>query len=112
MFGNLGQFASLLKNAGQIKENMKGMQERLAAARFVGEAGGGQVRATVDGKLELLEVKIEPELIAGGDVEMIEDLTCAAVRAAIALSREGAEKELRAATGGLDLQGMMNMLGG
>ena len=112
MFGNFGQIANLLKNAGQIKENMQAMQQRLAAARFVGEAGGGQVRATMDGKLELIELKIEPALVSTGDVEMLEELTCAALRDALAKSREAAQKELQAATGGLDLQGMMNMLGG
>jgi hypothetical protein len=110
MFGNLGQLANLLKNAGQIKENMKGMQERLAAARHVGEAGGGQVRATVDGKGELLEAKLEPETVAGGDVELLEDLIVAAVRDAAAKSREAMQKEMAAATGGLDLGGMMDML--
>jgi DNA-binding YbaB/EbfC family protein len=111
MFGNLGQFASLLKNAGQIKENMKGMQERLAAARYVGEAGGGQVRATVDGKGELVEIKLDPATVQGGDIELLEDLICASVREAVSKSREAAQKEMQAATGGMDLQGMMDMLG-
>ena len=46
MLGNLGQLASLLKNAGQMKQNLEEMNQRLEAARFVGEAGGGQVSAT------------------------------------------------------------------
>ncbi len=111
MLGNLGQMAHLLKNAGQIKENMKGMQERLAAARYVGEAGGGQVRATVDGKGELIEVKLEPATVQGGDVEMLEDLICASVREAVSKSREAVQQEMQAATGGMDLGGMMDMLG-
>lgn len=111
MLGNLGQLAHLLKNAGQIKENMKGMQERLAAARYVGEAGGGQVRATVDGKGELVEIKLEPTTVQGGDVEMLEDLICAGVREAVNKSREAVQKEMQAATGGMDLGGMMDMLG-
>lgn len=111
MFGNLGQIASLLKNAGQIKENMKLAGERLKAARFVGEAGGGQVRATVDGRGELVSVKLEPGAVQGGDVEMLEDLLVAAVNDAIRRSREGAQKELEAATGGMNLSGVMDMLG-
>jgi len=109
--GNLGQIAGLLKNAGQIKENMKVMQERLKAARFVGEAGGGQVRATVDGRGEIVSMKIEPATIEDGDIEMLEDLICAAFRDAVAKSREGAQKEMETATGGMNLQGMMDMLG-
>ena len=111
MFGNMGQLANLLRNAGQIKENMKGMQERLAAARFMGESGGGQVQATVDGKGELVGIKLEPETVNGGDIEMLEDLVCAAVRDAVAKSREAVQKEMQAATGGMDMQGMMDMLG-
>ena len=111
MLGNLGQLAGLLKNAGQIKENMKGMQERLAAARYVGEAGGGQVRATVDGKGELIEIKLEPATVQAGDIELLEDLICASVREAMTKSREAVQEEMRAATGGMDLGGMMDMLG-
>lgn len=111
MLGNIGQLAGLLKNAGQIKENMRTMQERMAAARFVGESGGGQVRATVDGRGDLLSIKIEPGLFSSGDSELTEELIVAAVRDAIARSREAAAKELESATGGINLQGVMDMFG-
>ncbi|RMF74181.1 MAG: YbaB/EbfC family nucleoid-associated protein [Planctomycetota bacterium] len=113
MFGNMSQIASLLRNAGQIKQNMQEMQERLKTARHEGEAGAGQVRATVDGRGELVALRIDPQLVAGGDVEMIEDLVVAAVRDAVARSREALQQEMRTATGGMDLSGMMgDMLGG
>lgn len=113
MLGNLGQLASLLKNAGQIKENMQGMQERLKEARYVGEAGGGQVRTTVDGRGEVIEIKLDPEAVQAGDVEMLEDLIRASINQAIVESRAGVQKEMQAATGGMDLSGMMgDMLGG
>jgi hypothetical protein len=111
MLGNLGQLASLLKNAAQIKQNMQEMQERLKTARYVGEAGGGQVHATVDGRGELVALKIEPAAAQTDDLEMLEDLICAAVRDAAAKSREAVQKEMEAATGGLDLGGMTEMLG-
>jgi len=110
MFGNLGQLTSLLKNAGQIKERMRAAQERLKAARFVGEAGAGQVRATVDGRGELVALKIEPELARGGDVEMMEDLICASVRDAVAKSRAAVQREIEVAAGGIDLGGMTDLL--
>ncbi len=112
MFGNLGQLAGLLKNMGAIRQNMEAMNARLQAARLVGEAGGGQVRATVDGRGELVSVKIEPTLVQGGDVELLEDLVCAAVRDATARAREALQKEMQAATGGLNLPGMGDLLGG
>src|SRR5688572_19796773 len=111
MFGNLTQIASLLKNAGQIKEKMKLANERLNAARFIGEAAGGQVRATVDGKGEPISIKIEPALFETRDIELIEDLAVAALRDAIKRSREGAMKEMQAAAGGFDLSGVMGMFG-
>lgn len=109
MFGNLGQIASLLKNAGSIRENMKQMNERLRAARFQGEAGAGQVRATVDGRGELLSIKIEPSALA--DVELLEDLVVASVSDAVRRSREGAAKEMEAATGGVNIQAMLDSFG-
>lgn len=111
MIGNLGQIMNLVKNAGQIKENIRTMQERMAAARFVGEAGAGQVRATVDGRGELLTVDIDPAALPCGDAELLGELVCASVRDAVSRSREAARKELEAATGGVDLGGMMDMFG-
>ncbi|MFO0837584.1 MAG: YbaB/EbfC family nucleoid-associated protein [Phycisphaerae bacterium] len=112
MFGQIGQIAGLLRNAGKLRESMGDMQQRLAAARFVGESGAGQVRATVDGKGELISLKIDPALVQSGDVEMLEDLTSAAVRDAVNRSREAVQKELQGALGGMDLGGMMDLLGG
>lgn len=112
MFGQLGQIAQLMRNAGAIKEGLKDMQARMAAARFVGEAGGGQVRATVDGKGEIQSIKIDPALVQGGDVELLEDLICGSVRDAVRLSREGAQKEMEALTGGVNLGSVMEMFGG
>lgn len=112
MFGNIGQIASLLKNAGQIKQGMQEMNERLAAARFVGEAGAGQVQATVDGRGEMVAIRIDPALVRSGDVEIVEDLVCAAVRDAVRRSREGVAKEMQALTGGINLPGLSEMLGG
>lgn len=112
MLGNLGQITHLLRNAGQIKENMKQMQERLKAARFEADAGAGQVVATVDGRGEMVALRIEPKLIESGDREMIEDLTVAAIRSAVTKSREAVQKEMQAATGGMNIEGLSEMLGG
>ncbi|HQL53073.1 MAG: YbaB/EbfC family nucleoid-associated protein [Phycisphaerae bacterium] len=103
---------NLMKNAGQIKQGMQDMNERLQAARFVGEAGGGQVQATVDGRGEMVALKIDPALVQAGDVEMLEDLTCAAVRDAVNRSRAAVQKEMQELTGGLNLPGMGDLLGG
>lgn len=111
MFGNMGQMMQLLKDLPRLKAQAEQMQQRLAEARYQGEAGGGQARATVDGKGDLLTLQLDPELAAGGDRELIEELTVAAVRDAVARSRTGAQEELKELTGGMDLGGLMNMLG-
>jgi len=109
MPGNMSQLLGLLRNAGQIRENMQRLQERLKQARYVGEAGGGQVRCTVDGRGEPMAVKIDPALWQSGDAEFVEDLVLAAMRDALTRSREGAQKELEQATGGIDLSGMTGL---
>lgn len=106
MFGNLGQMMNLLKNAGALKQSMQEMQQRVQAARFTGEAGGGQVKVTVDGRGDIQGVKIDPQLVQSGDVEMLEDLVCAAVRDATQRSREALQKEMQELTGGMGLPGM------
>ena len=111
MFGNIGQLMNVMKNAGQIKQQMQEMKARLAAARFTAEAGGGQVVATCDGAGELIALKIDPKLLVTGDVEMLEDLCVAASRSAIRTSRETAQKEIESLTGGLGLPGMDKLFG-
>lgn len=112
MFGQIGQIAGLLKNAGKLKELVGQVQARLAAARIEGEAGAGQVRATVDGRGELIQVRIEPALVQAGDVEMIEELVTSAVRDAVRRSRQVAQSEIESITGGLNIPGLKDMLGG
>ncbi len=102
----------LLKNAGALKQQMEQVNARLQAARFTGDAGGGQVRATVDGRGELVSVKIDPALVQAGDVEMLEDLVCAAVRDAVQRSRDTLQKEFQSIAGGLNLPGLDGLLGG
>lgn len=110
MFGQLGQITNLLRNGGKIKESAARMQERLKAARFVGEAGGGQVQATCDGRTDVLGVRIAAGLVQSGDVELLEDLVTAAIREALQRAREGAKKEMDALATELGLPGIGGML--
>jgi DNA-binding YbaB/EbfC family protein len=112
MLGNLGQLMNLMKNAGALKQSAQQMNERLQGLRITGQSGGGQVQATVDGRGELVSVRIEPALVQAGDVEMLEDLVVAAIRDAVTRSRETLQKEMQALTGGLNLPGMTDLLGG
>lgn len=114
MFGQMGTLMQLMKDMPRLKEQMEAAQQRLSAARFVGEAGAGQAKATVDGKGEMISLELDPQLVASGDKELIEELTVAATRQAVALSRTGMQDEIKQAFGGLDLSalgGLGNMFG-
>lgn len=110
MIGGIGNIAGLLKSAKELQGNLAKLQEQLAAKRFEGSAGGGMVLATVDGRGTLVDIKIDSQ--AASDVELLEDLIKAAVAAAAAKSQEGMKQELGALTGGLNIPGLSQMLGG
>lgn len=108
MFGNLGNLTNLLKSAKQMQGKFAEMQEELARKRYEGDAGGGMVRASVDGKGTLVDIKIDPTAIK--DVELLEDLVKSAVGAATAKSQEAMKGELSALTGGLNIPGLTDAL--
>jgi DNA-binding YbaB/EbfC family protein len=110
MLGGLGNFAGFLKTARDLQGNLARMQETLAARRHEGVAGGELVRAIVDGKGTLVDIKIDPKATA--DVELLEDLVKAAVGSAVGKSQEAMKQEMSALTGGMDLGGLSQMLGG
>jgi DNA-binding YbaB/EbfC family protein len=110
MFGSLGNLTGLLKTAKDLQGNMQKLQESLAARRHEGVAGGDLVRAVVDGRGTLIDIKIDPK--ATGDVELLEDLVKAAISSANAKSQESMKQEMSAMTGGLDLSSFSNLLGG
>ena len=109
MLGNLGNIAGMLKQAKSMQANMQKMQEEMAQRRFEGDAGAGMVRAVVNGKAELLEVKIDAK--AAEDVELLEDLVKSAVVVATRKAQEGMKEEMAKLTGGLNIPGLTDMLG-
>jgi DNA-binding YbaB/EbfC family protein len=110
MLSGLGNLAGLMKSAKELQANMAKMQEELAKKRYEGEAGGGMVRAVVDGKFQVVDVKIDPQAVS--DVELLEDLVKAAVSLAIKNAQEGMRNELSSLTGGINIPGLTGMLGG
>ncbi|NLX05891.1 MAG: YbaB/EbfC family nucleoid-associated protein [Phycisphaerae bacterium] len=111
MFGSLGNMMGLLGNLGKIGKEYKQAMEELKAKRIEGRAGGEQVRAVVNGLGDLVEIKIAPELVAGGDVEMVEDLVLAAVNSATEQAREVAQEQMAKLTESLPLGPLKGLLG-
>ncbi len=110
MLGGLGNMASLLKQAKEMRGRFEQMQAELAAQRYHGEAGGGAVRATVDGRGNLVDIKIGRE--AASDVELLEDMVRASIGLAVRKSQEGAKNEMAKLTGGLNIPGLHDLLAG
>jgi DNA-binding YbaB/EbfC family protein len=102
-FGKLpGGIGGLLKAAEQAKR----AEEEFAAARVTGQAGGGLVNAVVNGKGELIEIKISKSVVDPHDVETLEDLVTVAVREAIDKANVAREEKLRSIIPG-DLAGRL-----
>ena len=81
MFNQLGMLADLMRNAGKLRETFEKAFESLGQLEVEGAAGGGSVTAKVNGRLEVVSVRIDPKLLADSDHELLEDLVSAAVNA-------------------------------
>lgn len=91
----------LMKQAQEMQEQLVRAQSELAERRFEGSAGGGMVTAVVTGSSELVEIRISPDVVDPGDVEMLEDLVVAAVRQATEAATSAANESLGGLAGGL-----------
>ena len=111
MFGKMGDLANLLKNASQIQARVKEMQEKAETMSYSAESGGGAVSATVNGKLVLMNLRIAPESVKAGDVEMLEDLIKSAVAAAQRKATDALKDQMREMSGGMNIPGLEKMLG-
>lgn len=89
---------------GKVKEmqaKMQQAQDRLGDITAEGEAGAGMVKATANGKKQLLSLEIDPDLIKPEDSEMLQDLVVAAVNKALQNAEELGQKEISKATEGM-----------
>jgi DNA-binding YbaB/EbfC family protein len=85
---------------------MQELQEQVAQKKVQATAGGGMVTVEVNGKQEVLAIKIDPEVINREDPQMLEDLVLAACNEALRKSRELVQQELGKLTGGLKIPGL------
>jgi len=111
VFNNLSNIADLMRNAGKLRETVEKATESLGQIQVEGTAGGGVVTAKANGRLELVSVRIDPKLLADGDVELLEDLVTAAVNQALIKAREAAAASISSLAGGLPIPGLSGFLG-
>ena len=89
---NLGD---LMKKAGEMRSGMEQMQAEMAKKTVTADAGAGMVQATVNGKMELVKLKIDKGKVDVNDTEMLEDVIIAAVNAAQGRAGQMMQDEMR-----------------
>jgi nucleoid-associated protein EbfC len=99
-------FGNIMKQAKKMQERMVELQEELATKSVEATAGGGMVSVTVNGKFEILSLKVEKEVVNPDDVEMLQDLIVAAVNEGIRKAQEMAASEMGKITGGMQIPGL------
>ena len=105
MFGK-GGLGNLMKQAQQMQDRMQKMQEELSNKEFETTSGGSAVTVKVNGKKELLSIKIKEEVVDKDDVEMLEDLILSAVNQAMSQADESMSSGLSSVTGGMNIPGL------
>ena len=100
---------ALMKQAQEMQQAMAKKQEELALQKFEASAGGGMVTAEVNGKYELLSLKIDPSIVSKDDIDMLQDLVIAAVNEGFKKAGDAAQSAMSGMMGGLG--NMQNMFG-
>lgn len=99
-------FGNIMKQAKKIQERMAQLQDELALKTVEASAGGGMVSVLVNGRHELVSLKIEKEVVNPEDLDMLQDLIIAAVNEGVRKAQEMATAEMAKITGGLSIPGL------
>lgn len=102
-----GGFSSIVRQAQKMQQKIGRIQDNMEGRIVEASSGGGSVTAYVNGKQDLVDLKIAPEVIDPDDPSMLEDLILAAVRQAIKNSQDMVSEEVNKVTGGLNIPGLM-----
>jgi DNA-binding YbaB/EbfC family protein len=104
-FGDLGKMQEMLSQAREMQEQM---EKKLAETVVEAETGGGMVSVRMNGKKEVLRLKIEPTALGAttGDIELLEDLIAAAFNEAGRRVDEAVKSSVAGMMGGLNLPGL------
>ncbi len=95
--------AAMMKKIQDMQNEMARIQEEVENSEFSASAGGGAVEVTVNGKHEVLAVKIQPEVVDPEDVEILSDMIIAATNEAIRKAADTMEQRMGSATSGMGL---------
>lgn len=106
MGGGPSNMQSMIKQAQKMQEDMAAKQAELEEKEYEVAAGGGVINVKINGKKEILSVKIDPEVIDPDDAETLEDLIVAAVNEAIKKVEAISAEEMQKITGSMSIPGM------
>ncbi|MDO5047705.1 MAG: YbaB/EbfC family nucleoid-associated protein [Anaerococcus sp.] len=105
--GGAPNMNNMMKQVRKMQEQMEKAQEEIQEKEFTSSSGGGVVEATVNGKKEIVKIKINPDVVDPEDVEMLEDLIMAAINDAMANANKYNEDTMGKLTGGINIPGLM-----
>lgn len=105
-FGGGGGMQALMRQANQMQQRMKKLQEELAAKEFEGTSGGGAVKVTMTGDYKVKSVNIEQDVFSSGDKDMLQDLMATAFNEAYRVTKATSDQEMAKITGGVSVPGM------
>ena len=97
----------LMKQAQKMQQDLAKAQEELANKIVEGTSGGGMVKVEMNGKNQVLSLKIDPEVVDPNDIEMLEDLIIAAINEAQEKVSKSSEDEMSKLTGGMKIPGLL-----
>jgi DNA-binding YbaB/EbfC family protein len=97
---------NMLKQAQQMHSKISQLQEEMAEKTVEASSGGGMVNLVMNGRQEIVSLRIDPEVVSKEDIEMLQDLIKAAVNEAIRKSQEMMTEEMKKITGGLSIPGL------
>jgi DNA-binding YbaB/EbfC family protein len=106
MSKGLGGLTSIFKQAQELQEQLGKMQEEAAAKTVEATAGGGMVTVVVNGRLQVVSLRIDPEVLKSTDLEMLQDLIVAAVNQGVRNAQALVAEEMKKVTGGLKIPGL------
>jgi len=101
-----GNMNNMMKQMQKMQKKMEELQTQIDATEIEATAGGGAVKVVVNGKKEVLDIKIDPSVVDPEDVEMLQDLVIAAVNEAIRKAEEFSSEEMKKITGGMNIPGL------
>ncbi len=104
-------FGDLMKQAQKMQQEMARIQEEAKKKTVEASSGGGMVIVTANGAMEIISIKIEPDVVNPDDIEMLQDLIVAATNEALRRAQQIVTEEMGKVTGGLNIPGLGNILG-